>query len=459
MIDAGASPEACPPLEIAAGTDVDGFLSDVFTWRDARCQPRSAAMVRNDQRDPAGHFGGYLRRFTYDAGGTTRTCDGSSDTHPGFGYTVNHFGSTSSSSRSTQGEWRTVFAGRHHAIHEYTWLHGIDGHDVRVTIQWMFATGRDHPLWAITYDLSDVPANAVNADTRSPYGDIQWDGGADADVAGVGWGDRYRFTSLDSPISLDSGWDYSQPNTVPYVIEWAEAPDAEMGVVQTQTYTQHDGGGYWFYSSWGMRNESGPMPEDWNWTYQLNQYELPFTNGQKSKRLAWGANYGAVGQESYEAYGDDRTLSGWPYQSYAVFVVLGQHSDAPVLEQVAQIERAQSVTLEAVTGSVATEGPAGVGRSDSASYDPPGWDPIRAAWTLVADASRASVRVRASQPIARPTFAVRGWTSDAPPARVTIDGAELAPDAGYYASVDAGADVLWITLARDIEGEHVLAIE
>jgi hypothetical protein len=40
---------------------------------------------------------------------------------------------------------------------------------------------------------------------------------------------------------------------------------------------QHDAGGYQFYPNWGTTDAEGPMPVDYNWTYQLNQYELPFT--------------------------------------------------------------------------------------------------------------------------------------------------------------------------------------
>ena len=183
---------------------------------------RSAAMVRNDAVDPAGHRGGYLRQISYQLGdGSTRTCVGSSDTHSGFGYTVTHYADTASSSRRHR---RHVHDGARGAlspvIDEYHWTDvPIDGQNVAVTIRWMFATGRDHPLWAITYDLSGVPADSVEADTRSPYGDLQWDGGMDVDVDGVGWGDRYRFRLTHSPVTLQGSWDYSQPNTIPHVIE------------------------------------------------------------------------------------------------------------------------------------------------------------------------------------------------------------------------------------------------
>ena len=46
-----------------------------------------------------------------------------------------------------------------------------------VIVQWFFATGRDHPIYAITFDLSGLADGAVSADSRAPYGDVQWDGG------------------------------------------------------------------------------------------------------------------------------------------------------------------------------------------------------------------------------------------------------------------------------------------
>ena len=75
---------------------------------------------------------------------------------------------------------------------------------------------------------------------------------------------------------MASGWAYETPNRIPYSMMWTTAPDAEMGLVQTETWEQHDAGGFWFYSAWGTRDDDGPMPDDWNWPYQLNQYELPF---------------------------------------------------------------------------------------------------------------------------------------------------------------------------------------
>jgi hypothetical protein len=78
--------------------------------------------------------------------------------------------------------------------------------------------------------------------------------------------------------------------------------------------------------------------------------------------MAWGANFGAVGQTSYLAYGDDKNLVGYPYQGYSVFVVLDKHSLGPVADQVSEIETVQQTRLSASVGSVVTAGPAGIAR-------------------------------------------------------------------------------------------------
>src|SRR5690606_23573247 len=110
--------------------------------------------------------------FTYQANGAARHCVGQRSSHPGFGMVVNHYGSTSVASHREMGSgFNLALSGPHHAIQEYTWTYPIDGHAVDITVHWLFASGRDAPVYAITYDLSNAPPNAVNADTRSPYGD------------------------------------------------------------------------------------------------------------------------------------------------------------------------------------------------------------------------------------------------------------------------------------------------
>ena len=109
--DGAASIESCAGLTIDAGVDVGGYHSDRYTWHDAHCEPRSAALVHNDVRDPSGHFGGLARELTYRVGNDVRTCAGSFDDHPGFGEVVNHFAESASVSTNFAGTYQTLLAG------------------------------------------------------------------------------------------------------------------------------------------------------------------------------------------------------------------------------------------------------------------------------------------------------------------------------------------------------------
>lgn len=454
-------PGACAPLRLERDVQLDGFRTDRYTWRDADCRPRSAALVRNDAADPAGWNGGYLRRYTYEVSGATRTCDGADDGVPGWGMVVCHL-----KGRATWGNWtqgvrgtgRTLFEGRHHALHEFRWPLPLDGHLVDVTVHYLFATGRSHPLYAVTHDASAVPADALLADVRSPYGDLLFDDNAHAEIAGLGWGDRRRFVTLSSPVTTRTSWDYTAPNVVPYTRMWTATPDAELGVVQTQTWEQKPAGGYWLYRSWDTRDADGPMPTDWNWTYQLNQYQLPGTT--RSHRVAWGSNYGALGQRQYPRYGDDATLSGHPYQSYSTFLVLGTHAEDPVLKLAAEVEAWQGVRLSATEGTVLTHGPGGVARGDAVPYDVPGYNPVYATWEARAASNRVTLRFEAgTRTLTHPVLVLRGYTASAPPTRVTLDGQALAEDVDYFASVDAAGGALWLTVNRALTGTTTLHVE
>lgn len=458
----------CTGLQLTPNTSVGGFISEEYRWSDRACQLRTAALVHHDTQDPSGNWGGYLRRYSYVVDGTTRTALGSFNEHPGFGYTTNHFGTDGGNaflSHTKAGTYRTVFQGSHHAIHEFKTSLPLGGGNVDATIQWFFATGRDHPVWSVTFDSTPAGPNVVSADTRAPYGDIQWDGGADAPVAGVGWGDHYRFSTVSTPFNFDSRWDYSVPNTVPYNVEWSTTPDAEMGLVQTQTYTQHDAGGYWAYGLWGKNSESpnlpadvlqpgGKMPADFNWPYQLNQYEIPFQNPVTSKRLAWGANFGAVGQTQYPALGDDHMLSGYPYQSYSVFVVLGKHSAAAVNAQVTEIEIVQRTTLTARTGTVLRSGPAGIARPDTITYQPVGYNQIDSTWELTAGPQNtldADLTVGAGT-LQNPVFVLHNYTAATVPATMLVNGVPAVRDVDFFPSLDTANQTLWLTLNRTVGG-------
>jgi hypothetical protein len=467
--DAPPSATGCQPLTTQA-TSVDGYSSDVYTYYDARCQPRSAALVRNDATDPGGSSGGFLRRFTYEVDGATRTAGGpaSQAMWNGWGYVINHVSGGGTDSHDAKGKYRTAFAGSHHAIHEFTFDYSPGG-PVSVTVHWFFATGRPNPVYAITFDISANAANALKADTRAPYGNLNFDGIANGSgtVAGDGWGDTHKFTTVgDGPVTLMSPWDYTQPNTVPYVVEWAHDADAEMGAVQTETFEQHPAGGDYgggtLGDCWGhtsadkgsCQTDVNVMPVDWLWPFQLNQYELPFTT--TSKRLAWGANYGAIGQQSYQTFG--RTASGWPKVSYSVYVVLGKHSAAPVSAQVTEVETVQKTQLTASRGTVATEGPAGIARTDAAPYPIAGYDPMYGTWEVKATGDAATVRFTiGSGTLVNPILHLRDYHATTLPS-LKLGGQALAPDVDYFASLDAAGQAVWITLNHALDGTADLEV-
>jgi hypothetical protein len=490
--------------------NADGMTSDRFTWRDAAGNPRVAVLAHNDAgTGPGGTHGGELREFRYETGAGTRTVRASSSGASGFGYVVSHpisedfctpgHGDTSMLGHLRPGTWTRLFEGRHHAIFRFqttyprycTTSAPPAEYDVPVTIDWLFATGRDHPLWALTWDLSAVPVNALEDDSRAPYGELLFDGsdseGAHSVIAGVGWGDRYKFASTSNPVTYDSAWTWNTPNTVPYVKLWTTDVDATMGTVQTQTILQQDAGGYFGTDRWGTTSADGDacdagndgpsahsMPCSFNWPFQSINYSMGEVIGgansdpTNNTRLAWGTNFGFLGQAAYYVQGSeywggplpDSTAPGWPKKSYSVHVVFGTHSSDPVGADVAEIETVQSLALSAATGSVATSGPAGVNRSDTVTYAPPGYDHVYGTLAFVAsgNALDATIAVGGGRTLHHPIVVVRGFTSASYPS-VRLDGVALTRDADYFPSLRAGAQELWITLNANLgAGSHHLQI-
>jgi hypothetical protein len=453
----------CQALVVQAGAKVEGTSADTFTWYDDQCLARTASLLRNDAADAFNEHGGYLRSLSYQAAGTTRTIRGTgSNGWQGFGYIVTHYenGSDEVDTQSVGGTYSTLLAGRHHAIHEFKW--DIEpGGTVHVTAHWMFLTGRDNPLFAITLDSSATTAGTVVADSRCPYGDLAWDNGTNGDVSGDAWGDSHKFTTTGAgPVTPTSPWDYTPLNTIPYAYEWSTPTDSEMGLVATLSWASRIAGGDYFggglESLWGTKGTKllTDIPDS-EWPFQLNQYELP--SETKSHRVAWGATFGAVGSASYTAFG--QKLSGYPYQSYSVFVVLGTHGTSAVGAQVADLEATQGVSLSATRGTVATDGVGGPGRTDKVQFPQAGFDPVYAAWTLDAASNAATVTFDAgSGTITNPLFEIRGYTAAAAPMTVSYAGRPLVADVDYFATVDATGQRLWLTLNQALTGSGTLAI-
>lgn len=471
---------------------VASMVSDRFTWRDSANKPRVAVLAHNDGQTgptaPGGYTnrGGALREFRYQmpdnstrVAGVTNYGNGGQG---GFGYVVSHSawpgngggcnGDDSPLGYGTPGAFQRVFEGRHHAIFRFTQNYprhcsaaaaGATS-SVPVTIDWIFSTGRDNPLWSITYDMSALPANYLFDDSRAPYGELNIDGAGATDISGVGWGDRWQFNSTTVPVTLNSAWTWNVANTVPYVKLWINSTNATMGTVQSQTMTQQDAGSRnQFYQDitpfWNKTSAQGnaggtySMPWQDSWPYQANADSIGVGVSNSNARLTWGTSYGFIGQTSYSVYdGVVANAPGYPKKSYAVYVVLGPQSTLPVEAQRGQIETVQTLALTASVGSVAASGPAGPARADTITYAPVGYNPIYGALTFAAAANAltANIAVGAGRTLKHPLIVVRGVT--AYPATVKLNGTSLTADADYFPSLRAGTNELWLTLNRDLSG-------
>ncbi len=464
----------CAPITVTDGpTPADDVT---VRWYDARCRPRTAVLAspekRDDKNEPAG--GGYIRALEYDSGGTTVHAAGTGvNGWKGFGYVVAHYplgprgtaeGESYDAAETIQaaGTHAVTLRGPHHVIYRATWRLSPGG-PVDVTAEWLFATGRDAPLFTITYDARPAGPGVLRADSRAPYGDFAFEGDADAPIGGVAWGDRYRFTTLHDPagsaLSFASSWDYRAPNVVAFDRIWSRDHDAEMGLVATARWTDKPQGGDYGPGAlsplWGTAGRG--LPTDWAWPYQIDQYDLPWSDS--SHRLAWGLTFGAVGQPSYTAW--DRVLSGYPFQSYAVHWVVGARDASAVMAEVKATEATLATELRVTRGHVASEAPGGIARTDNVALDVSGWDPTYAAWTVDADGQRGGTvsghfKVPDREALESPMLRILGWTKPGV-TKVTVNRQPLAAT-DLLATVDA-THTLWLTLPTVIRGDTDFAIE
>jgi hypothetical protein len=167
-----------------------------------------------------------------------------------------------------------------------------------------------------------------------------------------------------------------------------------------------------------------------------------------------------VGKTSYPAYGDDKNLVGYPFQSYSVFVVLDKHSLSPVASQVAEIETVQKTSLSVSIGSVVATGPAGIARADNAAYAPAGYNQIYSTWNVRAnDSNQAAFALNVTQgSLTNPVFVVHNYSAGAAPASLQINGATKIADVNYFASLDTANDQLWLTLAGSFSATTAISI-
>jgi hypothetical protein len=187
----------------------------------------------------------------------------------------------------------------------------------------------------------------------------------------------------------------------PYDSLWTSTADAEMGLAGTRIIALQNAGGYNNYLAPVWRGKTsanmgqicvndegaGPgydhkLPCTSDWAYQLIQYSVANANETtNSKRLAWGADWGSLGNSSFVS-SNGYMVSGYPKVSYSVYVVLDPHSKNPTQNMAGQAQTVSLTALTASVGSVRTGGIAGVGRTDIEAYNPVGFSPIFGTWEV-----------------------------------------------------------------------------
>jgi hypothetical protein len=495
----------------AAGTraDPEGVAPDAevtdLTWRDSRGAARTMVL------------GGYLYQIDFAfAGGepdisveTARSANDDAYGHEGFGYVVSHNDQNGNSplgkGNAPAAVETTVFSGGHHAIHRIELVYDRDreeggqGIAIPVVIEWMVATGRDHPVWAVTWrtgaaeNPGGVDFDAFRMDVRGPYGSLNFDGAADRGmgdaIGGVAWGDaEFAFESGGDQLTLASPWTYDAPNQVAFTRAWTASTNAEMGVVQTRVGDVEMG-----YPDRVNGRERGAtsdadyldkadcnglgdprvyaMPCVSGWPYQLMNYDWDPGTGKPpeeatgTKLIAWGTPYGWLGASSFSTFTGEADGSG--DRAYAAFIVLGPKCryggeggacDQPgdVERTIAAVEALAAATVEPTTGQLAAEAPRGPGATDTKPLVG-GYDDTMAAHVLVADQGGVAFTFApaAGQPVDHPIIAIDDYDAADLPA-IRIDGAELSvntgdSDAGAFASLDTATGRLWLTLNRTIE--------
>jgi hypothetical protein len=458
-----------------------GYISQFYKWQDQSNQTRSCYLTNNTALDPSSYYGGYIRQFSYTANGVPVVVSARSSVadQPGFGYTVHHINngadSDTMSSRRAPGTFRVVFAGRHHMMHEYSWtvlrsqgnLPTVPQIDraVNTTIRYLFSTGKNNPLWTHTVDTSPLGANALFADDRSPYGEMNFDGKESA-ITGLGWGDHYKFATTSSPVSLQTTtWDYTKVNTVPY--SFLKTATSEMGIVQTEGYATRDAGYGWAYTEWGLTSankvidsgdpSSQSMPYDWNWTYQTVQYNIP--TDPNSKRLSWGTNLGVVGQTTYPFYAYTGNGVGYPYHSNSSYITIG--SSGETSSSISSVEASIATITSATVGVVHTSGPYGVATgAQTISYGSSGYDPVYGAFTITSAANVVRMTMNVgSKVIVNPVIRITGYIG-AIPSAILVGGKTMYSDVNYFASTVSmdGSNDLWITLNSSITGSVSIGV-
>ena len=453
-----ARAQAGPGLTIQKNVAVGTKKCDVVTWTDANGKPRSVAFVRADG-DHAKFVGGYVQRYTYYVGDALKTglaWDAGQENVSGLGCAVNHHKTASTSkANSTDATTGFVFEGANHCLWRFRSKYSGPGTTLGLTIDWFISQGRNDILWSVSYDSTGQPT--FNWDARGPYFQFDWDGDGkfyEGPISGIRWGDHYKFKTTTFG-GAGSAWDYSQPNVIPYMALHKDAAlgNVEAGVIQTQPWTAQDAGGYWWaQKNWGKTGTG--MMENWNCPFQLNAYE-----GYSSEKMAWGTNFGYVGNPAYNRL-DNKPQVGAPHQGYSTYILLNKFSDGLTEAMVASMEAVQKTAFTATKGSVTASGPRHAGLAGDAPYQPAGWNHVHGTWSVDLDSNAAAVNFAVETgTLLRPLVVFNNYLAAKAPS-LTLNGAALAEGKEVAVSLDPAAKKVWVTLFKDLSGtSNVLSLK
>jgi hypothetical protein len=467
----------------------NGLAAHSITWKDANNLQRNAVLV-----DQSISGAGYLRKFTYKVSGVDRVCRGTgANGHNGDGFVQNHtaYGGDVSS-HAVAGTTSIPLNGTHHSIIDFYMPNyfisnpvnsGGSNGNVPTRVQWFFATGRDYPIYSLMQDARGIVAGNLGADSRSPYGDMHYDGNVNYSspytgdlIGGASWGDTHKWVTLtngtlneSTQASTISGWRYDELNTIPYAMQWTKNIDAEQGRVLTQSIGVKDMGLNSYPALSNVQMVNGPLISDGQWCYQILNYGIVDAIGGVTKRLTWGTNFGYPG--GFDEYGNtslsktqftkhsNGTRVNGMLLGYSVFDIFGLHNgnykNGATGKMVKQMENMQQAAFTSSIGIVKLSGPVGVGLlsnvANNVTYVPAGYNHIYASWEASAQSNIIDVTLTpaASAPVDNPVFVFDNFTA-ASLGNVCINSVTAIANIDYFATIDAANSKIWITLNRTV---------
>lgn len=464
---------------------VNGFTSvDKITWKDSKRLDRELYFAKEYPNAVVGGIQGYVTRLTWqpDANAAriiaeenpvainTSNAQGwgtnvmhmdwrqYGGTHPVFGES---YVSTTDKRDGFDFHQGALYLGAHHLVFrvthkQYTEMQkpGVTRKWVQVTRDWFIADGLDSVIFAVTIDASAGVFAAPNEflnNTLAPYslveaagwkGTWDWSGGTDR-PDGQSFGDFKVFVTTDM-----KNWTYGGANTIPFAWQWVTPAsgrgDAECAFVQTETYEQKPAG-EGFNSGKDSTGTRMPVYPDCNG--QEYAYQMNFFDSYNSKRFTWGTRFELL------SGGFGRATPG--FIDYSLAMHLGKHSEhgaSDLILETAAIHDG-TVRVSALVGTLLGSGKEGSGCATPQAFTPPGFNHVYRTWDVQAQGSAARLRFdTGSVTLKRPVVVVHGFTATS--ATVLLDGAAASAEV----SVDDVGDLVWVTLASNLTGTHVVDV-